>query len=822
MQTCYTLPQIAAIVGGELYTGTADIVGIHDYSFDTRLLSQPGSSLFLALAGNRRDGHQYAGEAFSKGVRNFLVSRRLTELTVAHQLVVPDVLAALQKLAGHQRAQFAGTVVGITGSNGKTIVKEWLATLLEGSKEIWRSPRSYNSQLGVALTLLGLEPQHEVAIVEAGISQRGEMHRLAAMVSPTLGILTHMGDAHSEGFASFDEKVQEKLLLFKTARKVVAVGQLALVQAVLNTALPGIEHIRLGDGANVQLTVAEELPSGWELTFREGGLPYKVCVPVPGPAAFENALLAILAARQLQVSWDAIALRAQHLAPVALRTELVSDNPDITVLADAYNADAVSVRNAFAQLVATQRHPRRRVVLTDLAHQGSASRAVHQALMTEAIELFGTENIQLVGPIFQEVSHALPNPPHTFNDTDALIQAFDYNAYLGSTVLLKGSRSFALERLLPLLTRHPGESYLKINLGAALHNLQVLQKAVPASTGSIVMLKAGAYGTGSWQLAQELDRHGVDYYGVAQTYEGIELRSHGITTIIMVLNSGPDVTRCWLAGLEPVVSTFEQLQHAALSMKQNEGAKPLHLEFDTGMGRLGFATTEVEKVLEILASAPQLDVVSCFTHLAAAEDPAEDDFTRAQLDAFSAAADVLQLAYPAIKRHALNTGGILRFPEYAWDYVRIGIGLYGIDPRAAFDASLIEIGSLHSHIAQVHNYPSGTTVGYGRREVLQRDSKIATVPLGYADGIPRRVGERRYSLLVRGELAPIVGRVCMDLLMLDVTDIPDALAGDEVVVFGEQRGITQSVRALAEAAGTIAYEILASIPARVRRVYVKE
>jgi alanine racemase len=824
--TTFSPAEIAELTGAQLVAGEGAVPIASSFVFDTRKLVDPSGAVFLALRGERRDGHAYCLEAYARGVRLFWVEAPQTGLTGAWQLVNPQgVLPALQVLAAKHRSRMRYPVVGITGSNGKTIVKEWIATLLDGSLDVAKSPSSYNSQLGVALALLELTPAHEVAIIECGISRRGEMAALAAMVQPTLGVLTHFGDAHAEGFASAEEKLSEKLLLFSRCPEVLASSDDAAIASQLKAG--PWQWLGVGSEGNYLSPMrAQPTATGWDVQLSFRGEAFSLVIAQPGQAALENAVIAVGVALRLGLSIQTINARIGNLQAVSLRSEMITDNPELTVIADAYNADAASARQAFALLEASRQHPRKRLILTDLEHQGPRAAEVQAELIQLAVARFGADAIELVGPL--SVTLGAPLGIRAFPTTEALLAEFDYARYVGATVLLKGARRYALEQLLNPLSRHPGATTFRINLDAVVHNLRTIRRQLPAQTKVMCMLKAAAYGAGAWQLAQHLDREGVDAYGVAFTAEGIDLRQHGIGTAIVVLNADvPSLAECLAYQLEPALGSLEFIRSYGQAVtRAGLSTAPLHLEFDTGMGRLGLPIAEAEAAVRLLQAHPQLEVRSVFTHLAAADEPEADAFTLGQLSDLQTAAAVVRRAFPAAGLHALHTAGILRFAGRAeaagFDWVRLGIGLYGVSPVPELQSQLQEVGTLSTRISQIHSYAAGTSVGYGRAERLQRASRIATLPIGYADGLPRRLGNRKLSVLVRGEWAPVVGRICMDMLMIDVTDIASCTEGDEVVIIGQQGEHQQSVVAVAELAETIPYELLAGLSSRIRRVYQTE
>jgi alanine racemase len=815
----YTLQEIATAAGArDLFQGLWPSPAIRHVSFDTRTISHGEQTLFLALQTDKRDGHAFIPQAVEKGVKTFMVERRLS-LRDVNYILVDDVIDSLQQWARYHRLQFDYPVIGITGSNGKTIVKEWLTTLLEHHFSIAKSPMSYNSQLGVPLSLLQLTGQADLALIEAGISRPDEMEQLQEIIRPTLGVLTHMGAAHADGFASEEEKLAEKVKLFSGVEEVLMGADQEDVRTFLQQQPLRLRTVGHWPEASLRLRAATPDSQGWNVDLQEAENRYAFRIPLPGQAALENALLVILTARSLGISPTDIADRLPLLHPVEMRTELITDNPEITILNDSYNADLDSVRNAFQMLATIEAQPRRTVILSDLLNQGGSQRDMQQQILKEAIDLFGADQVWTVGPVFKKI-HA----KRSFATTEDLIQAFEYEQFKGSSLLLKGARPFGLERLIPLLNRRPNATFLQLDLDKLVNNLRLLREQLPPQTKIMGMVKAFSYGSGSWEIAQVLAEEGIEYLAVAYPSEGIELRRKGIELPIAVTHPEASGLAALLQyDLEPVIYNFPLLE-SFYRVARLQGQPPFrfHLKLDTGMGRLGFLPSDKQRLTEIFARYPDLQLVSILSHLAAADDPEEDNFTRQQVAHFREfCAHFHRILGISPLRHILNTAGATRFPEFAFDMVRLGIGLYGIDPGGRMKG-LQEIASLHSMISQVHTYPAGSSVGYGRAQYTQRESRIATVPVGYADGVLRNLGMGKLRCLVHGKPTPTFGRICMDTLMLDVTDIPEAEVGDEVVLFGQQGDSVLSLQEVAEKAGTIAYEIMARISPRVRRIYIRE
>lgn len=791
----YHINEIATAAGAlDLFQGRVDKDLLSFISYDSRKISHGSQSLFVALSTKNRDGHAYLNDAYQKGVRNFLVEKKpefaYTDINYA---LCDDCLDTLQRWALHHRQRFSYPVIGITGSNGKTIVKEWLASLLEMQFQIVKSPMSYNSQLGVALSLLQMHPQADLAIIEAGISQIEEMGRLWLMIQPDYGILTHMGSAHAEGFDSEEEKLEEKLQLFEGVKEVWVGHQQLEVLAHLKA-----RGIAFQDTAMVDPGLISSFST---------------------QADQENARLAILAAQKLGIDKQSITERIPLLEAVEMRTELISDNPDITLINDSYNSDEDSVRNALQLLLSNPSHPHKKIILTDIPHLGKRQIEVQKKLLKDLIQQLGKENIYTIGPAFRRIG-IVQNYP----DTENIKKQLRYEDFEDTVLLLKGARRFKLESLLPFFNKKLNATHFKVRLPQLIHNFRSLKSQIPEGTHIMCMVKAASYGSGTWEIAEVLEAEGATYLAVAYASEGIELRQAGIKLPIMVMN--PDessIENLLRYAIEPEVSNVSFLRKYLKAARLAEAGKArIHIKLETGMGRLGFIQEDLSQLVEIIFQYPDLEVISVLSHLAAAEDQREDSFSLKQIQVFQEMYGFLQ-ANLGIQpfRHILNTAGILRFPQYSFEMVRMGIGLYGISPVEDELEELEEIGSLHSSISQIRTYPAGQSIGYGRSQTTQRESRIGTIAIGYADGIPRNVGNGKAHFLVRGKEAPTFGRICMDMLMLDLTEIPEAEAGDSVLIFGRDGEAYKSIKDLAKAADTIPYEILVRLSSRIRRIYEK-
>jgi alanine racemase len=843
----YTIRHIAGIVGGEFLRSRGDDP-IEHLLLDSRRLIFPATSLFFALRGPRRDGGSYLEELYRRGVRNFVVMDSPDPLKFPESNIirVPDTLVALQRLAAYHRTQFSFPVIAITGSNGKTIVKEWLNELLEAEYSIVRSPKSYNSQTGVPLSVWEMGAGHELGIFEAGISRRGEMEKLAAILKPTIGIFTNIGEAHSEGFSSLAEKAAEKLKLFDGAEVLICCGD----QRETSEAIWKWKGERAGwdkdaprvfswgkEKANdVWVSGVEVVDQATRVRIRCGGIGGELVLPFTEQASVENAMHCVAACLWLGLSFEKIAARVQQLAPIAMRLELKSGINHCSIINDSYSADLSSLGIALDFLSQQQQHARRSVILSDILESGrpepelyaEVGRALQQKKVDRLIgigqrisanagvigEWFGGEQVYLPSvAVFREEIHRLH-----FRD---------------ETILLKGARVFEFEEIDRLLTEQIHQTVLEIDLDAMAGNLRAYRQLLQPGVRLMAMVKAFAYGSGSFEIANLLQFHGVDYLGVAYADEGVALRKGGIRMPIIIMNTENAAFDSLVEyNLEPVIYSFPLLRSLEKWLRR-EGiaAFPIHIELETGMNRLGFAAGEWEELLGVLPAAP-LRVQSVFSHFAASEEAQQDDFTRRQAAAYLGMAGRLEnaLGYSFI-RHLSNSAAIVRMPEWQLDMVRLGIGLYGVDSSAGaggearagagaagFGGSrldLREVSTLKTTIAQIKHLQEGDTIGYNRRGLAGSQTVIATVRIGYADGYSRNLGNGAGKMWVKGRLAPTIGSISMDLTMIDITGIPDVREGDEVVVFGKELSVSR----LAEWAQTIPYEILTGVSQRVKRIY---
>jgi alanine racemase len=783
---------------------------IEHISYDSRSISIPDDTIFFALK-NRLDGHDFIQEAYGKGVRSFVVQTGFDEekFPNASFFQVKKPLEALQKLAKFHRLQFTLPVIGITGSNGKTIVKDWLSQLLDDSFFIVKNPRSYNSQLGVALSVLGIEKTHTLGIFEAGISQKKEMKNLAEIIQPSIGILTNIGDAHNEGFLNEEEKIQEKTQLFKGCETIICNEKF----------IPFFEKNNFKGKIGAWKISEIEAVNNFEtkVTFFFQGKKEIFNVPFSDYPSVENVVTCCCTMLCMNFDKKTIAIRIAKLQAVALRMEIKAAVNNCLIINDSYSADLTSLAYSL-DFLAQQAKGKKTLILSDIFQSGLNDEQLAKKI-NELLVSKGVHRLVWIGE--KNYDAFLPNiPKQFFTSTNDFLQKIKYSDFQQETILLKGARVFEFERIAEFLAQKAHRTVLEINLDALRHNLSVYSRLLQPNVKTLVMVKASAYGSGSAEVAKLLEYQRVDYLGVAYTDEGVALRKEGIRLPILVLNpeesSFPALLRY---DLEPEIYCFSQLERFLAFFKNEEKKCNIHLKLDTGMHRLGFEMEDMERLLELLKEEKNIVVKSIFSHLSGSEAVEHDAFTHRQAQLFLAMNEKIStgLGYQPI-RHICNTGGIARFPQYHFDMVRLGIGIYGIDSSQALQKDLQIVTTLKATISQIKKIPKGETVGYSRKGLADRNLHIATISIGYADGLLRAAGNGRFSVRVNGQLAPIIGNVCMDMTMIDITDLENVKEGDEVVIFGH----SPSVEDLAKSTQTIAYEVFTNISDRVKRVYFRE
>jgi alanine racemase len=808
----------------DIISATGAIVSENNISVlltDSRRITSATEALFFALSG-RRNGHEFIAEAYAAGVRNFVVNHGPEiKMPGANILIVNDVLFALQKLAAFHRDSFKLQVIGITGSNGKTIVKEWLYQLMAADHNIVRNPKSYNSQIGVPLSLWQISDNNDLGIFEAGISTTGEMERLEAMIKPDIGILTHIGSAHDEGFESREQKVQEKLGLFKNCKLLIH-NYDELINYSKN--IPVKERFTWSQNfKEADLYVFSEtiIAKNFYLRGRYKGSEIECLIPFLDKASFENAITCwatMLAMGYTPIEADK---RIERLTPVSMRLELKTGVNNCSIIDDSYNSDIQSLEIALNFLSQQNQHQKKTLILSDIFQSGLEEDILYDQV-ADMIKAKKIDKFIGVGEaLFNRQQYFDVPEKHFFTDTTALLKHMISLSFRDEDILIKGSRSFEFESVSRALVQKGHETVMEINLNTLLSNLNFYKSKLKPGVKLMAMVKAFSYGSGTFEVANMLQYNKVDYLAVAYVDEGVALRQGGITLPIMILN--PEVSafdKLEEYKLEPVIYSFGLFDDFIRYLQAAGLAKfPIHIKIDTGMHRVGFEDFEIETLCDLLEVNNYVKVCSVFSHLAASEASQHDGFTLTQIQKFEKAYKQIEeaLGYKVIK-HLSNTAGITRWPNAQYDMVRLGIGLYGVDSATPEDESGLQpIASLKTSVSQVKKIVAGETVGYGRNGSLSKDGKIATVRIGYADGYLRAFGNGVGKLLVKGILAPTVGNISMDTCVIDVSGI-DVSEGDEVIVFNNELKIQE----LAAEIGTIPYEILTNISQRVKRVYFYE
>jgi alanine racemase len=804
---------------------------IHELVYDSRRLAAPGRSAFFALRSGGRDGADYIDAAYRAGVRTFVVhhdfypDKRWYEGSF---IAVDHTLHALQAVATYQRKQSSARVIGITGSNGKTIVKDWLSWLLEPDYRICRSPKSYNSQLGVPISVWQLRKDDEFGIFEAGISQPKEMPRLESIIQPHIGIFTHLGDAHDENFDTTAQKLAEKFELFKQVKQLVLCTDLTEVRialAQLQQSRNDLEVLAWSRQQPTAYRLVTETPAegGTKLEMVAPDGPHALYLPFTDAASIENAMHCWVLLHHLGYHADVLRERFSRLPRLQMRLEIKAALQGCTLINDSYSLDLDSLELALDQLIALPGYQKRLVILSEFDRESQHDAALYQRV-AQMLETRRITWLLGVGKAFKTHKKYFEKLDARFYEhTDQLLAAVPVPELNQTAILLKGARKFGFERVDRLLSLKLHQTVLEVDLDALLHNYRYFRGLLQPGTKIMVMVKAFSYGSGSVEVAGLLQQQRADYLAVAFADEGVVLRQAGIHLPIMVMNVEPGgIEKLLQYRLEPEVYSFRLLDELEIWLKTTGGDErlPIHLNIDTGMKRLGFETTDVAALVSRLRRHPRLQVASVYSHLVASDAPEHTDFTQQQISRFDAAYQqlVAGLGYQPLQ-HILNTAGILRFPQAQFNMVRLGIGLYGFDPsESPVGQSVLQpVGTLKTVISQIHALEAGETVGYSRRGKALQPMRIATLPVGYADGIVRAFGNGKVRFWINGKMAPTVGSICMDMCMVDVTHI-DCREGDPVILFGRENPIQQ----IANAIDTIPYEILTNVSQRVKRVYLKD
>ncbi len=815
----FYLSQLPSLLNGQLLQLVKDEI-VEYLIIDSRKLFASPRSLFFAIKGVRNDGHTHITTAYEQGIRLFVVEKDIEaeKYPLASFIKVPSSIRALQSLATAHRSQFNYPVIGITGSNGKTIVKEWLFQMLSPKFKCVKNPGSYNSQVGVPLSVWQMNSMHELGIFEAGISLPGEMDALQKIIQPSIGVFTTLGSAHDEGFSSPHEKLLEKLKLFQSCKTIIYCHDYATINdEIIRQKKTFQELISWGEnnGANVLLEFNNV--DSVSLSGKFGSLNFTL--PFINAASRENVLHCIMVLLHLGFTASEIQEKIDQLRAIPMRLELKQGINHCQVIDDTYNNDLGGLRISLDFLEGINM-PKKTLILSDILQSGLTLDELSQ----EVFRLLKEKHIQkFVGIGFGFHSHQKPfNDLHVdcrfYLTTEDFLKEVDWNSFVQEAILVKGARVFQFERIIRPLQKKIHGTTMEIDLGAMVHNLNFFRSLLQPNVKLMVMVKAFAYGSGSTEIASLLQYHQVDYLGVAYADEGVELRNHNIHLPIMAMNPGKDSWDVLLdRQLEPEIYSLSLLN----SLVEYLNGRPctIHLKIDSGMHRLGFEINALADAVKILSNHRNVSVASVFSHLAAADNSAHDPFSKEQVTRYNEALDLIQngLKISPI-RHLLNSSGILRLPEYQLDMVRLGIGLYGIDPTGEFKDKLLTVATLKTVVSQVRKVAAGESIGYSRMGTAETDMTIATIAIGYADGYSRSFGNGVGQVSIRGKKASVVGNVCMDMTMVDVTHIVEAVEGDEVIIFGKDNSIYE----IAAQANTIPYEILTNTSERVQRVFFAE
>lgn len=836
----YNLSQISKIIGAQLKGNQMASANtqppVQILLTDSRSLTYADHTLFFALVTSKGDGHKYIPQLYQQGVRAFVVTVGAETFRntcpEAWFLIVGNTETALQQLAAYHRQQFKLPVVGITGSNGKTIVKEWLYQLLHDTKDVVRSPRSYNSQIGVPLSVWQLHEGAELALLEAGISQPGEMERLEKIICPNIGILTNIGTAHDAGFESQQQKLIEKLQLFKGCDVIIYNADIPGINDAMEIAGVGARSMswtRRRKDAQIEVVNIKQDDNTSTVTYLFFGTDGQFTIHMTDEASIENAMNCLALMLYLGFTPAEIEKRMTRLAPLAMRLEVVEGKKGCLIINDAYNSDLTSLEMALEfQKRRSSKSLKNTLVLSDMLQAGLDDR--HRCRkVAQLCKLYDLSKLICIGPHFVLTSTMLHEElaamgKHLIVDfytsTDDFLESDEIKRFQNELILLKGARPFQFEKISDQLELRRHETILEVNLDAIIHNLNRYRTHLAPETKMVCMVKAFGYGAGSYELAKTLQDQNVDYLAVAVADEGADLRRQGIRVPIIVMNPEMSAFRAIIENrLEPEIYSFRLLL-AFIQETERLGVThyPVHIKIDSGMHRLGFQLPEIEQLISLLKAQNAVSVRSVFSHFATADCPDQEEFVYEQKRRFDACADqICEAFHHKILRHICNSAGIEKFPQFQMEMVRLGIGLYGFE-ASEVKMNLIPVATLKSTILQIKEISADETVGYSRKGRLTRTSKIAMVPIGYADGYDRHLGNGNASMIVCGKRCPTVGNICMDVTFLDVTDCPEAQEGDSVEIFGTNLPVTE----LSDTLGTISYEVLSTVSTRVKRIYYKE
>ena len=846
----YTIDKIASIINGKLIGNNDNNIVIKDLLFDSRLIILPENTLFFALKSQRNDGNKYIEELYSKGVRAFVVETLPDFVETDNDAVfilVDNTLQALQKVAASHRNNFNIPIVGITGSNGKTIIKEWLYQIFSPETSAIRSPKSYNSQIGVPLSVWQLNETHQIGFFEAGISRPDEMQNLEEIIKPTIGIFANIGEAHGKNFDNINNKVEEKLKLFRNVDTLIycldhkeireAVSKLNIntftwsksdesADVLISSIEKKEDHTNIYaflKSQNLRNSKSQNLNNLESQNLRNSATQQlKISIPFTDDASIENAIHCWLTALKFNIAEDIIEKKMSQLSPIAMRMELKSGINNCEVINDSYNSDINALTIAL-DFMNQQHHGKKRVVILSDILQSELSENDLYEKIAQLLKNKGVDLIIGIGKAMMRQKSKFDIEKVFYRDVKEFLANHPIESFHNQLILIKGARDFGFEKISKALQEKAHETIMEINLNNLVKNMNYYRSKLKSDTKLMVMVKAFAYGSGNFEVSNVLEFHRADYLTVAYADEGIELRRKGITLPIVVMTPEINTFESIIKNnLEPDIYSFRSLSllEEAIDNLETPLHTPIgiHIKLDTGMHRLGFLPNDIDELLERIKSNDNIIVKSVFSHLAGSDSQEFNDFTMKQIDNFEAMSSKIVEALPyKILRHILNSAGISRFTDYQYDMVRLGIGIYGIAPCEEDKGKLKTVVSLKTTIVQIKEYEVGETVGYSRKGKIERKSRIGVVPIGYADGLKRELGNGNACFYINGKAAPIIGNICMDMCMIDLTGI-DCKEDDTAILFNED----YPVEKIAEACNTIPYEILTSISQRVKRIYYQE
>jgi len=814
----YNISEICTIVSGKLF-GKSDN-SVENLLIDSRILIPSDYTLFFAIAGKNHDGHNYINDMYAKGVRCFIVSRKIDfdEFSNSSFILVTNTIEALQKIAEYHRNKNNIEVLGITGSNGKTVVKEWISQLLSDYLRIVKNPKSYNSQIGVPLSVWAIEKEHQLGIFEAGISQIDEMINLERIIKPTIGIFTNIGDAHQENFESTDQKIKQKLILFKNCKTLIYCNDYSNINIQINSNNYLLAKT-ISWGKKDADYLIKKIEKNKTVTQIEISVNKEIIIfeiPFSDNASIENILHAVVFIHSQYPEIKINILNFKNLSHLEMRMEQLKAVNNCTLINDSYSCDISSLKIALDQLNLLNKHILKTLILSDIQEVNTNSEITY----SEVSKIVNKNNISKFIGIGEEISkfkNLFADNSLFFTDTKAFLNSLNVNNFINEDILLKGARKFTFEKISNALQEKNHRTVLEINLEALIHNLNFFRSQLKPETKIMVMVKAFSYGSGSYEIANLLQNQRVDYLGVAVADEGVDLRKNGINIPIIIMN--PEKNSFYKIienNLEPEIYSFSVLEEFNRAVEKfSPHSYPIHIKIDSGMHRLGFLENQIDELLNDLKKYPKLKIRSVFSHLAGSSDGIHDKYTQNQINIFTIISEkiIQSIGYKPML-HILNSGGIERWQSAQFDMVRLGIGLYGVSSYQ--QDKLMNISTLKTTISQIKYLKKGETVGYSRKGILERDSTIAIIPIGYADGFNRKLSNRVGKVIINNQFAPIIGNICMDLSMIDITDI-EANEGDEVIIFGNNFTVSD----IADLIGTIPYEVLTGISQRVKRVYFK-